>query len=88
MISYIQYSKVASDVPSISCIVQLASRHAASSCSSSLLAHMQSISAAEQPLCGSTSKRHRSCSIVSYDLELDTQPGPTPHAGMSAIVSS
>ena len=88
MISYIQYPKVGSNIPSISCIVQLASRHTASSCSSSLLAHMQSISAAEQPLRGSTSKRHRSCSIVSYDVGINTQPGLTPHAGMSAIVSS
>lgn len=88
MISYIQYPKVGSYIPNISCIVQLASKLAASSCSSLLLAHMQAISAAEQPLRGSTSKRHRSCDIVSCDLGLDTQPGHTPHAGMSATVSS
>jgi hypothetical protein len=88
MISYIQYSKAGLDVPSISCIVQLASRHAASPCWSSLLAHTQATSVAEQPLRGSTSKRHRSCNIVSYNLGLDTQHEHTPHAGISAIVSS
>ena len=88
MISYIQYPKVGSKIPSISCIVQFASRHAASPCSSSLLAHIQLTSTAEQPLCGSTLKRHRSCNTVNYDSEFDTQPEHTPQAGISAIVSS